>query len=196
MRRTYVAIALVPLLALFATGCSVMSKVFSEPQLSDNYALEGECDVPELVDGSMFSRGRTHPPVYVKGQRPDDSRFTETIVTLKAPKSINRILVRRLSEDSVPVDLDIQVMKDGEWEVIKEVRGTVEDDIKVSVNTVTDKVKIRAQRATRTAKGKVAVTKSNRGGATGRGRRAEIQTLLRDPITLAEIELYGIKTEE
>lgn len=195
MQRVFAAIVLVPLLVLLAAGCSLMKSALGEPEWSENYALDGECDVPQLNDGSMYTTGETHPPEYVRGQQMDDSRFSDAIITFKEPKDVRKIVLRRRSDDAVPVDIDIVVMADDEWKTIKEVRGEVGDDVDVRVKTVTDKLRIRVQRATRTAKGKVAITKSSGGGTRGRGRAAELERLLREPVTLAEIEVYGLKVE-
>ena len=195
MQRVLAAIVLVPLLALLIAGCSIMKSALSEPKWSENYAIDGECDIPQLNDGSMYSTGKTHPPEYVRGGPMDDSRFSDAIITLKEPKDIRRIVVRRRPEDSVPVDVDIVIMEGDEWKTIKEVRGEVGEDLDIRIKTVADKIRVRVQRATRTAKGKVAITKSS-SGTTGRGRSAELERLLREPLTLAEIEIYGLKPEE
>ena len=194
MQRVFVATFLASLLALFAAGCASMSSMLAEPEWSENYALEGECDVPELNDGSMYTTGQTHPPEYVRGEQVDDSRFSDAIVTFREPKDIRKIVLRRRSEDSVPVDVDILSMADGEWETIKEVRGEVGDDIDMRIKAVTDKLRVRIQRATRTAKGKVAMSRTT-SGTRGRGRGAEMERILREPIKLAEIEIYGLKVE-
>ncbi len=195
MQRFFVAIALVPLLGLLAVGCSFMSSVFSEPDWSENYALKGECDIPELNDGSMYSTGKTHSPQYVRGEQADDSRFTDAVITLKEPKDIKRITIRRRTEDSVPVDINIFGMVDGRWKPLAQMRGKTKDDININVSAVTDKVRIRMQRATRTADGKAAIAKSSSGRSGGRGRSSERERLMREPIMLAEIELYGLKAK-
>jgi hypothetical protein len=169
--------------------------VLKEPEWTENYALAGECDIEQLNDGSMYTTATTHPPEYIRGQQMDDSRFTDTNITLKEPKDIRRIVVRRRSEDSIPVDLDILAMLNGELQTIKEVRGAVKEDIDVRVKVVTDQFRIRAQRATRTAGGKVAITKST-SSSGGRARAAEMDRVLREPPKFAEIELYGFKLEE
>lgn len=194
MQRFLTAVVLLPLLAVFAAGCGSISSALKEPEWSKNYALEGECDVEQLNDGSMYTTGKTHPAEYVRGGQTDDSRFTDAIITFKTPVDIRRIVVRRRSEDSVPVDLDILVITNGEWETIKEVRGEIKDDIEIRIKAAADKFKIRAQRATRTSKGKAAVAKSTSGG--GRARSAAVERVLREPLTFAEIEMYGLKEAE
>jgi len=197
MKRVFVAIVFVPLLALLAMGCSLMKSALSEPEWSGNYALEGECDIPQLNDGSMYTTAQTHPPEYVRGEQMDDSRFSDAIITFKEPKDVRRIVLRRRSEDSVPVDVDIVVMAGDEWQTIKEARGEVGDNVDIRLKVVADKLRIRVQRATRTAKGKAAIAKSSSGGETmGRGRAAELERLLREPVKLAEIEVYGLKAKE
>ena len=186
---------LLPLLVVSALGCGAISSMLKEPEWTENYALAGECDIEQLNDGSMYTTAATHPAEYIRGQQMDDSRFTDTNITLKEPKDIRRIVVRRRSEDSVPVDLDILAMLNGELEIIKEVRGAVKDDIDVRVKVVTDQFRIRAQRATRTAGGKVAITKST-SSTRGRARTADMDRVLREPPKFAEIELYGFKSEE
>jgi len=86
MQRISVAGVLIPLLIVFAAGCGSISSMLAEPELSENFALEAECNVPELVDGSMYSRGNAKPAEYIRGQRADDSRFTDILVTFKEPK--------------------------------------------------------------------------------------------------------------
>ena len=192
MQRILVAIVLVSVLA---TGCAVVSSMLSDPEWSENYALKGECNVEQMVDGSMYTTGKTQPPEYVKGERADDSRFNDVILTLKEPKDIRRINIRRRSEDTVAMDLDIYAWVDGEWQISKEVRGAVGqdnekgNDVDIRVKMVTDRVKIRAQRATRTAKGKSALSKTG-------VRTTEMERALREPIVFAEIELYGLKESE
>ena len=196
MQRFVVVTVIVSLLALFAAGCASMKSALAEPEWSRNYALEGECDIPQLNDGSMYTTGNTHPPEYVRGEQADDSRFSDAIVTFKEPKDIRKIVLRRRSEDSIPLDVDIVVIKNDEWQTVKEVRGEVGDDVDIRLKVVADKVRIRIQRATRTAKGKAAIAKSSGGGTRGRGRQAELERLLREPVKLAEIEVYGLKSEE
>jgi len=196
MQRVFVAIVLVSSLALLVAGCSAMKAIFGEPEWSENYALEGECDIEQLNDGSMYTTAETHPPEYVRGEQMDDSRFSDAIITFKEPKDVRKIVLRRRPEDSVPVDVDVVIMVDGEWQTIKEVRGEVGDSIDIRLKTVADKLRIRVQRATRTAKGKAAIAKSSGGGTIGRGRAAELERLLREPVTLAEIEVYGLKAQE
>ncbi len=191
MQRLYVAIVLLPSLILFAAGCSSMSSMLGEAEWSENYALEAECDVPEMNDGSMYTSGQTHPPEYIRGERPDDSRFSDAIITLKEPKEIRKIVVRRRSEDVVPIDVNVFAMVKDEWELISDrARGEIDQDVSIMVRAVTSQIKIRAQRATRTAKGKAAIVQS---GQRGPGRRTEMERILREPIKIAEIEVYGLK---
>jgi hypothetical protein len=196
MQRFFpVAAVLLPLLAVFAVGCGGVSSMLKEPEWTENYALAGECDIEQLNDGSMYTTATTHPPEYIRGEQMDDSRFTDANITLKEPKDIRRIVVRRRSEDSVPVDLDILAMINGELQIVKEVRGEIKDDIEIRVKVDTDQLRIRAQRATRTAGGKAAITKST-SSTRGRARTAEMDRVLREPPKFAEIELYGFKSEE
>ncbi len=194
-RFSPVAAVLLPLLVVFALGCGAISSMLKEPEWTENYALAGQCDIEQLTDGSMYTTAVTHPPEYIRGQQMDDSRFTDANITLKEPKDIRRVVVRRRSEDSVPVDLDILAMINGELQTVKEVRGEIKDDIDIRVKVVTDQLRIRAQRATRTAGGKAAITKSTT-STTGRARAAEMDRVLREPPKFAEIELYGFKAEE
>lgn len=187
--------SIIILLAFLVVGCAVLA----EPKWSENYALKGVCDVEQLNDGSMYTSGQTHPPEYVKGEKPDDSRFNDAIITLKSPQEIRRIVVRRRPEDTVPVDLNIYAMIDNQWQLIKDVRGEAKSDIDVKINAIkTDKIKVRAQRSVRTAGGKSAVVQSGGRGriAGGRGGAAEVERILREPVKFAEIELYGLQTEE
>lgn len=190
MRRVSVVIVLATLLALFAAGCAMLK----QPEWSENYALEGECTVEQMNDGSMYSSGKTLPPVYVRGQKPDDSRFNNAIITFKEPKAIKKIALRRRPDDTVPADVNVEAMVDGNWKVVKEVRGAIKEDINIQVSVVTDKIKIRAQRATRTSEGKTGFAASSATG--GRGQRSQIERVLREPVKFAEIEIYGLKGKE
>jgi len=195
MQRFFpVAAVFLPLLVAFALGCGGVSSMLKDPEWTENYALAGECDIEQLNDGSMYTTAATHPAEYIRGQQMDDSRFTDTNITLKEPKDIRRIVVRRRSEDSVPVDLDILAMINGELQTVKEVRGEVKDDIDIRLKVVTEQFRIRAQKATRTAGGKAAIAKSS--SARGRARGADMDRVLREPPKFAEIELYGFKAEE
>lgn len=192
MQRISVAGVLFPLLIMFIAGCSSISSMLAEPEWSENYALEAKSNVPELIDGSMYSRGKAKPPEHIRGQRGDDSRFTDIVLTFKEPKDIRKIVLRRRSEDSTAVDVNIFAMINDKWKMINDLtRGEMDDDLKISVRTNTNKLKIRVQRASRTAQGKSSITSgTNRGGRT---TRTQIQSILREPITFAEVEVYGLK---
>ena len=138
MRRFFMLVVLsAGLAALFVTGCSMLA----EPELSENYALNGKCDIEQLVDGSMYTTGKTHTPPHRAGQKvEDESRFTQTIVTLPKPKDIRKVIIRRRSEDAVAVDINIDAMVDGQWKTVKEARGLVAADISLNVKANTDKI--------------------------------------------------------
>lgn len=189
MQRVSVAGVLVPLLIVFVAGCGMLAA----PEWSDNYALEATSSVPEVNDGTMYSSGKTQPAKYIKGVRPDDSRFTDVILTFKEPKELRKVVVRRRSEDNVAVDINVFAMIKDEWTLISDsTRGEIKDDINIGIRAHTDKLKIRSQRAIRTAKGKTAIAKSADRGA---GRRRQVETILRQPLKYAEIEVYGIKAK-
>ncbi|MGB9597115.1 MAG: hypothetical protein ACPL7B_12610 [Candidatus Poribacteria bacterium] len=191
MKKCIYSLASVFVLAIFIAGCASLA----EPQWAK---LDVTSDVEQFTDGSMYTTAQTKLPEYVKGEKVDDSRFTEAYVSLKSPQDVKRILIRRRTEDTVATDLNIYVMVDNEWKLVKEIRGNDKSDIDIVINTVkTDKIKIRAQRALRTASGKSAVQQSG-GGARG-GRRVagqagagEAERILREPLKFAEIEVYGI----
>jgi len=83
-------------------------------------------------------------------------------------------------------------MKNDEWKMIHDLtRGEMDDDLKISVRTNTDKLKIRVQRASRTSKGKSSVTSGT--SRSGRSSRTQVETILREPIKFAEVEVYGLK---
>ncbi len=201
MRKAFVVTILLISLALLATGCSSMKAVFADPEWSDNYALQGRCDVPKLIDGSMYTTGETILPEHVRGAKADDSRFTNVTITLKEPKEIRRVVIRRRSEDAAVLDVNILAMVDGDWKQIKTIRGELGknndsgNDIAMMVKALTDKIMVKAQRATRTADGKSALAASP-GASGGRDRSAQIERMLQQPIKLAEIELYGVKAKE
>jgi hypothetical protein len=176
-----------------------MKSVLGEPEWSENYALEAESDVPKMNDGSMYSSGETLLMEHMRGERADDSRFTEVSMKFKEPKDIKRVVLRRLPEDAVPLDVDIEALINGEWNTVKSVRGQVgvdnqvSNDIDLRINAFTDNIKVRVQRATRTEDGKAAITRTPGSSTRGSGRSAEIERVLRQPVTISEIEIYGIK---
>jgi len=194
MKKNVYPLAFLFVLAVFITGCATLA----EPQW---VKLEVTSDVEQFTDGSMYTTAQTKIPEHVKGEKVDDSRFTEAYVSLKSPQEVKRILIRRRTEDTVATDLNIYAMVNNEWTLVKEVRGNDKSDIDVRINTVkTDKIKIRAQRSLRTAAGKSAVQQA--GGAARGGRRVggqagagEAERILREPLKFAEIEVYGIASE-
>jgi hypothetical protein len=180
------------ILVLFIAGCASLA----EPQWAK---LDVTSDIEQFTDGSMYTTGQTQNPEYVKGEKLDDSRFTEAYVSLKSPQDVKRIIVRRRTEDTAATDLNVFAMVNKEWELVKEVRGDEKSDIDVRINTVkTDKIKIRAQRSLRTASGKSAVQQSGGANKQGGARRAgqagagEAERVLREPLKIAEIEVYGL----
>lgn len=192
MQRISVAGVLFSLLIVFAVGCGSISSMLAEPEWSENYALEAESNVPNLVDGSMYSRGDAKMAEHVRGQRADDSRFTDILLTFKEPKDIKKIIVRRRSEDNVAIDANVFAMVNDKWRKISDTtRGAMDDDVNISVRTTTDKLKIRVQRASRTSTGKSAIASS--GGNRGGGRSLQAQAVLRQPIKFAEVEVYGLQ---
>jgi hypothetical protein len=195
MQRIYVTFGMLALLALFLVGCGLTSKL-AEPPLSENFAPKGTSDVPELVDGSMYTTAKALQPEYVKGQEQNASRFSEVTITLKEKKDIKKVVVRRRQEDAVAVDMDLEAMVDGNWKKIKEVRGEVKPDIVAMANVITDKIKVKVQRATRTADGKSAISATAKQGGGGSRRGPEVDRILFEPVKLAEIELYSFKTKE
>jgi len=187
MQRIFAAIVLAASLAIVAAGCSM----FAEPGYSENYAIRAECSVPEMIDGSMRTAGKTHPAEYERGGATDDSRYNEATVTIKEPKTIRKVVVRRRPDEAVSVDINVEAMVDGEWKLIKEVRSAEKQDIDILVNTFTDKIKVRLQRSTRTSKGKSGIAQAAKGQG-GRTRSQDVTRLLREPVLIAEIELYGL----
>jgi hypothetical protein len=190
-QRVYLFASLLALV-LFIAGCASLA----EPQWAK---LDVTSDIEQFTDGSMYTTGQTQNPEYVKGEKLDDSRFTEAYVSLKSPQDIKRILIRRRAEDAVATDLNIFAMVNKEWQPVKEVRGDEKAEIDVRVNTVkTDKIKIRAQRSLKTSTGKSAVQQGGGANKQGGARRAgqagagEAERVLREPLKFAEIEVYGI----
>lgn len=200
MRGVLVTIILTALLALLATGCGSMKSVLADPEWSENYSLEARCDVPKLIDGSMYTTAETLRPEHVRGTKADESRFTEVNITFKEPKDIKRVVIRRRSEDTAVLDVDVLAMIDGNWEEVKSVRGELGkdnaagNDIDIRVKTTTNEIKVRVERAARTADGKSAIAVAP-GASSVRDRSAQIERLLQLPVKLAEIELYGVKAE-
>jgi len=188
MQRIFAAIFLTTLLFVIASGCSMLA----DPGYSENYAIKAKCDIPEMIDGSIRTAGKMQRPEYVRGQPPDDSRYNDAIITIKEPKDIRKIIVRRRPDEVIALDINVFAMIDDEWKIIKQVRGADKQDINILVRTVTDKIKIRAQRASRTAKGKSGIAQAAR-GQRGGGRRQDMSRLLREPVLIAEIEIYGLK---
>lgn len=191
MQRIFTVIILATLLAIIAVGCSILA----EPEYSDNYAIRAECTVPEMIDGSIRTAGKMQPPEYVRGEAADDSRYNDAIITLKEPETIRKITVRRRPGEDVSVDINVEAMIDGKWKLIKEVRSAEDQDIDILVNTHTDQIKVRAQRSTLTSKGKSGVAQAAKGQG-GRTRSQDVTRLLREPVMIAEIELYGLAPKE
>ena len=191
MQRIFAAIVLATLLAVVTAGCSMLA----EPGYSENYAIKSKSTIPEMIDGSLRTAGKMQRPEYVRGAAADDSRYNDAIITLKEPKEIRKIVVRRRADEVVSVDINVEAMIDDEWKVIKQVRGMDKQDISILVKTVTDKIKVRAQRASRTGKGKSGIAQAAR-GQRGGGRRQDMSRLLREPVMIAEIEVYGLATKE
>ena len=187
MQRVFVAVVLVPLLMAFVAGCSMLA----EPEWSDNYALEAQSNVPNMIDGSMYSSGETQTAEYVKGERADDSRFNDIILTFKEPKLLRRVVLRRRSEDNVAIDVNVFAMMDDKWTQISDTtRGEVADDVNINIRTTTSQLKIRVQRAIR-SKGKSAMVASS----DNTGRRRNMERVLRQPVKFAEVEVYGVKAK-
>ena len=189
MQRIFAVTILTTLLAVVAIGCSMLA----DPGYSENYAIKAKCNVPEMIDGSIRTAGKMQRPEYIKGEPPDDSRYNDAIVTLKEPKEIRKIVVRRRPDEVIALDINMFAMIDGEWKLVKEARGVGEQDINILVRTTTDTIKIRAQRATRTAKGKSGIAQASGRGGRG-GRQQEMSRLLREPAMIAEV--YGLKPKE
>jgi hypothetical protein len=126
-------------------------------------------------------------------------------VSLKKPQDIRRILIRRRAEDAVPVDMNVFILsgKEGEdWKLVKEIRGEEKVDIDVKLSsTPAAKIKIKAQRASRTASGKSAIAAkpnaaagNKQGAKRATGGSLEADRVLREPLKFAEIEIYGISS--
>jgi hypothetical protein len=190
MKRFAYILAFLFVLALIVSGCSMLA----EPTWSK---LEVTSDVEQFTDGSMYTTAQTQIPEYVKGEAKDDSRFTDAAVSLKTPQDIRRILIKRRTEDTVPVDLDVYVLSGEDWKLVKEIRGDEKSDIDIKISSIeASKIKIRAQRAARTAAGKSAIAtsgaKQGNKRATGGGGNVEAERILREPLKFAEIEVYGL----
>ena len=186
MRLTSVASIFVSLVLVIAAGCAMLAS----PEWSENYALEAECTVPDMIDGSMYSSGQTQIPEYIKGEAADDTRFLDVVLTFSEPKELRKVVLRRRPEDNVPIDVNIFAMIGGDWKLISETtRGAGADDVDIHIRTNTNQLKIRTQRSTRTAKGKSALA----GADTGVNRRTQMESILRQPVKFAEVEVYGLK---
>lgn len=192
MQRIFAATILATLLAVVASGCAILA----DPDYSENYSLKAKCDVPEMIDGSIRTAGKLQRAKYVRGQPPDDSRYNDAIITIREPKDIRKIIVRRRTNEAIALDINVFAMIDGKWKLISEVRGAEKQDINIFVRTVTDKIKLRAQRATRTSKGKSGIAQASGRSGGGGGRQQELSRLLREPAMIAEIEIYGLKPKE
>lgn len=179
-------------LSFLLSGCAFLA----EPKYEK---YEATSDVEQFTDGSMYTTAKTQIPAYVKGKDIEDNRFTEAVVKLKSPKEVRKVTVRRRAEDTVPIDINVLAKVGEEWKMLRQIRGEVKSDIDIQITPiVTKEIKIEAQRATRTADGKSAISmgtgrEGSRRGASGGG---EIERLLREPVKIAEIEVYGLaKTE-
>lgn len=192
IRNASVFIISLTYLVILISGCAFLA----EPKYE---RYEVTSDVEQFTDGSMYTSAKTQIPAYVKGRGIEDSRFTEAVVKLKSPREVRKVTVRRRTEDTVPVDINVLAKVGEEWKMLKQIRGEVKSDISIQFSpVVTKEIKIEAQRATRTADGKSAISVgpgrgAGRRGATGGG---EVERLLREPVKIAEIEVYGLaKTE-
>jgi len=192
IRRICLAIGLLALLSYVFAGCSMLA----EPKMAK---YEITSDLEQFTDGSMYTTAQTQIPEYVKGQKMEDSRFTEAIVKLKSAQEVRKVVIRRRTEDAVAVDINLFAMSGDQWKLMKEIRGEVKSDIEMKVSPIsTDKIKIEAQRATRTADGKSAVstTTGKSSSKRGAGGGGEVDRILREPLKFAEIEVYGLLQAE
>ncbi len=193
IRNASIFFVLLTCLVVLISGCAFLS----EPKYEKYEAIS---DVEQFTDGSMYTSAKTQIPAYVKGKDMEDSRFTEAVVKLKSPQEVRKVAVRRRAEDTVPVDINVLAKVGEEWQTLKQIRGEVKSDINIQFSpVVTSEIKIEAQRATRTADGKSAISMGAGKGGTRRGASGggEVERLLREPVKIAEIEVYGLaKTEK
>ncbi|HGJ65786.1 TPA: hypothetical protein ENS27_10390 [bacterium] len=194
MKRIIYSLISLIAITLILSGCAVLK----EPTWTK---LEVTSEVEQFTDGSMYTTAEAQMPEYIKGEARDDSRFRDAVVSLKSVQPVKRVLIKRRTEDTVVVDIDLYAMINSEWQIVKELRGIETTDIDIKINTTnTDKIKIRVQRATRTASGKSAVVSQPQAGGAGGGRKVgndpgAAERILREPVKFAEIEVYGISEE-
>lgn len=194
MKWSLVSIMLTVLGSIAIVGCSILA----EPEWAK---LDATSDLEQLTDGSMYTTAQPRVPQYVKGETREDSRFTEAIVKLRSPQEVRRIVIRRRQEDSVAIDVNVYAKLGEDWKVMKEIRGEVKNDIDIRISPVkTDQIKVEVQRAARTADGKSAISVSTGRSGTrrvgGQAGAGEIERLLREPVKIAEIEIYGLGAKQ
>lgn len=161
--RIYVILLFLPL----CVGCSAL---FVPQQLSENYALaEGvECDAPEAVDGDLKTV----------------SNNTRILISLPEKRSIRKIIIH--SPNISNFILYESLGKEGEWRIIKSVKGNTLSKIVIDTQVTTDKIRLFV---TDTSKGRFADPGTvNYGNGRTNIFSSQVDAL---PI-IQEIELYGL----
>jgi len=148
-------------------GCSTL---FAPQELSENYALADgvRCDAPGVVDGDLET---------TSGSR-------RIVISLPEAKPIRRVIIH--SPNVSNFILYESIGAEGEWRIIKSVKGNKLDKIIVNTQVTTDKIRLF-----------VSDTRGSRfidpGTITDEtGRRNEFTRKVDTRPVIQEIELYGL----
>jgi hypothetical protein len=111
------------LIAFLCIGCSAL---FAPQELSENYALSPgvECDAPLAVDGDMETV----------------SSNTRIVISLPERKSIRKIIV--YSTNISDFILYESAGAEGQWKIIKGVRGNKLPKVVINTQVTTDKIRM------------------------------------------------------
>jgi hypothetical protein len=175
VKRSFI-VCIISCICLFA-GCSTL---FAPQQLSENYALaEGvKCNAPEAVDGDLNTV----------------SSNTRILISLPERKSIRKIVI--YSPNISNFILYESAGKEGEWRVIKSVKGYKQPKVGVDENELS-RVVVNAQVTTDKIRMFITDTRGTRFAGPGSLRdvygNVNIFSHQRDALPqIQEIELYGL----
>ncbi len=148
-------------------GCSTL---FAPQELSENYALADgvRCDAPAVVDGDLETT----------------SESRRIVISLPEAKPIRRVIIH--SPNVSNFILYESIGAEGQWRIIKSVKGNKLDKIVVSTQVTTDKIRIYVS----DTRGSRFVNPGTMIDETGR-RNLFTRKVDTRPV-IQEIELYGL----
>ncbi|MBD3181083.1 hypothetical protein GF312_02255 [Candidatus Poribacteria bacterium] len=112
------------LFIIFITTCC--SKLFVPQELSENYALQSGviCNAPEVVDGDLSTI----------------SQSSRILISMPEKKSIRKIIIHSLNiSDFI---LYQSIGGEGEWKIIKGIKGNKQTSIEIDTQVITDKIRM------------------------------------------------------